>query len=55
MTDPRLKPPSYKICPRCGRDMTRETRSDFNDEIICVVCVEVEMEIKMKNLDKEEK
>ena len=46
MTDPCLDQPILKICDRCGRIMTRETRSDFNDEIICVVCAEAEMEEK---------
>ena len=46
MINPRFETPSYRICPRCGRIMTRETRSDLNDEVICVVCVEKEMEEK---------
>ena len=53
MTDPRLEIPSYRICPRCGMIMIRETRSDFNDEVICVVCAEKEMEEKY--LEMEEK
>ena len=54
MTDPYLDQPILKTCDRCGDVMTRETRSDFNDEVICTVCVEREMEVKDNNLDKEE-
>ena len=46
LTDPRLDQPIVKLCPRCGMIMTRDTRSDFNNEMICVVCVEKEMEVK---------
>ena len=46
MTDPRLELPSYRICGRCGRIMTRENKSEIDGEIICTVCVEGEMEEK---------
>ena len=46
MTDPRLDQPVLKLCDRCGRIISRWAKSEINDEIICMVCVEGEMEVK---------
>jgi len=46
LSNPRLPEFNYHLCNRCGRVIDRSTLSFFTDEIICLVCSEIELEIK---------